>query len=246
MTATDANGVTGTLFLPPVFTGHRVAEEAHPFDIARTRAAEMGAGALFYTERPGLFAFALVLEPETPLGPARRAFPVAMAAVADALAAHCLPERSVRIFWPDTLIYDTSRLGGGRLAWPDGCGEAEVPDWLVFGADLIRDRDAIAEPGRYPETTSLREELFEDPLAILESFARNTARRFDLWEAQGFGAAVEDYLRRLDGVQAGQEHRIGPMGDLLVREAGRVRARPLVPALAEARWLDPATGGPRL
>jgi len=247
MIATEASGESsGRLFLPPAFTGFPVAGEAHPFDVAQSRAGEEGAGALFHAERPGLFAFALVLEPDVPLARARRAFPVAMAAVADALAAHCLPERSVSIGWPGVLLYDTSRIGGGRLAWPRDCAEGEVPDWLVFGVDLIRDRDAVAEPGRFPETTSLREELFDGPLEILESFARNATRRFDLWEAQGYDAAIADFLHRLEGGASGARCRIGPTGDLLIREAGRERTRPLVPALVEAAWFDSVAGGPRL
>ena len=243
MIATEA---PARLYLPPLFTGQALAE-GHPFAEAAARASELGAGALLYAERPGLLAFALVLEPETPLAAARRAFPLAMAALADALAALCLPERSVRIGWPDLVLYDAGRIGGGRLAWPGTCPEAAVPDWLVFGADLIRDRDEVAEPGLFPETTSLAEEAFEAPLEIVESFARNVMHRFDLWEVQGYDAAAEDYLRRLADLGEAEGARIGPTGDLLVREPdGHVRARPLLPALASPSWFDPQRGGPRL
>src|SRR5690606_16768359 len=187
MIATEAYGESsGRLFLPPAFTGFPVAGEAHPCDVAQERAGEEGGGARFHAERPRLPALALVLAPDVPLAQPRRAFPVAMAAVADALAAHCVPERSVRIGWPGVLLYDTSRIGGGRLAWPRDCAEGEVPDWLVFGVDLIRDRDAVAEPGRFPEATSLREELFDGPLEILERFARKDTQRIDLLEAEGY------------------------------------------------------------
>lgn len=242
-----ATAAEDRLYLPPLFSAHRV-EEGHPFDLARTRAGELGAGALLVAERPGLLAFAVVLEPETPLAAARRAFPLAMAAAADALAAHCPPERAVRIGWPDRLIYDTGRIGGGRLAWPEGADETAVPDWLVVGIDLIADRDDLPEPGRFPETTSLREEHFASAREIVESFARNLMLRFDLWQAESYDAAARDYLdylAREDG--DGATRRLGPTGDLVLRRGdGRVEARSLLAALAAADWFDAATGRPRL
>lgn len=248
---------TEALFLPPLFSLHRVGT-GDPFALAQARAGDAGAGAFFFGERPGVLGWAVVLEPETPLGPARRAFALVMAAAADALAALCLPERSVRIGWPDVLLYDTGRIGGGRLAWPEDGAPDAVPDWLVAGIELIADRDELAEPGRCPETTSLKEELFESHAEIVESFARNLMLRFDRWEAHGFDAAAEDYLRRLgegeaaSGVGLGEGEavsglRLGPEGDLLVRAPdGRVEARGLLDGLAASRWRDSGRGGPRL
>jgi hypothetical protein len=54
----------------------------------------------------------------------------------------------VRIVWPDEIRYDKARLGGGRLAVAPGTAEDAVPDWMVFAAELIADRDHPAEPGR--------------------------------------------------------------------------------------------------
>lgn len=241
MIATDA---AQPLYLPPLFTLHRT--EGDPFAAACGRAREEGAGALFLSERPGLLAWALVLEPETPLADARRAFLLVMAAAADALAAHCLPERSVRIGWPDTLLYDMGRIGGGRLASPEGSAPAAVPDWLIAGIELIADRDDLAEPGRFPASTSLKEEHFECHGDLVESFARNAMYRLDLWETRGFDAAAEDYLRRLVP-EGAATFRIGPTGDLLVRDpASGIEARPLDAALAACAWRDPERGGPRL
>jgi hypothetical protein len=241
MIATDAED----LLLPPLFSLRRV--DASPFAAACARAAEAGAGALFLREGPGLLALALVLEPEEPLREARRAFHVCMAALSDALAALCLPERAVEIVWPDVVACDGGRIGGGRLGWPEAADEAAAPPWLVFGADLIRDRDALAEPGRFPETTSLKEEGFESTREVVESFSRNLMRRFDLWEAQGFAAATEGYLRRLAPDGTAGPRRIGPEGDLEAPAAdGAARTRSLVAALAAPAWFDPARGGPRL
>jgi biotin-(acetyl-CoA carboxylase) ligase len=242
-----ATAAEDRLYLPPLFSAHRL-EEGHPFDLAQARAAAFGAGALLVAERPGLLALAVVLEPETPLASARRAFPLAMAAAADALAAHCPPERAVRIAWPDRLIYDTGRIGGGRLAWPQSASETAVPDWLVIGIDLIADRDHLPEPGRFPETTSLKEEHFASARDIVESFARNLMLRFDLWQSESFDAAARDYLDYLlvEGGE-GLMRRLGPTGDLVMRDReGRVEARSLLAALAASDWFDAGTGRPRL
>jgi hypothetical protein len=241
MIATEAEN---RLMLPPLFAAHPV--EAAPFAAACAAAAEAGAGALYVAERPGLLALAVVLEPDLPLAAARRVFPVCMAALADALAAHCLPERTVEIGWPDVLMCNAGRIGGGRLGWPPGADEAAVPDWLVFGADLIRDRDAIEETGHYPDTTSLAEEQFDSIRDLVEGFARNLMYRLDTWAERGFEQAADGYLRRLVA-GAGDGARIGPTGDLLVPGGdGASPARSLIEGLEARLWFDPARDGPRL
>jgi biotin-(acetyl-CoA carboxylase) ligase len=232
------------LTLPPPYRQHRL-EAGSVVDAAVARVAE-GAGTLVWTDRPGLLSMAVVLEPETPLVEARRAFHLGMAAACEALAAFCAPERDVRIAWPDTILHDTSRLGGGRLGWPADCGEGEVPAWMVFGVELIRDRDGLEAPGLFPESTSLVEEGFEAPRRLIESFASHLMLGFDTWEAEGFARAADRYLRRLVAAP-GAEHRIDRNGDLLEKGVGDVVVRrALLPALAACAWADPATGGPRL
>jgi hypothetical protein len=234
------------LTLPPPYRQHRMdAGDGSVLDSAMARVSE-GAGTLVWTDGPGLLAMAVVLEPETPLGEARRAFHLGMAAVCEALAAFCAPEREVQIGWPDTILHDASRLGGGRLRWPADCGEGDVPAWLVFGAELIRDRASLTDPGHFPESTSLAEEGFEAPHRLIESFASHLMLGFDTWTAEGFPLAADRYLRRLVAA-AGTEYRIDRNGDLLERGAGDlVVRRALLPALAACAWADPVTGRPRL
>ncbi len=233
------------LTLPPPYSQHRLDTPGSVVDAAVARAAE-GAGALVWTDRSGLLAMAVVLEPEAPLREARRAFHLGMAAACEALAAFCAPERDVRIGWPDTILHDTSRLGGGRLRWPEDCGEDEVPAWLVFGVELIRDRDGLEAPGHFPESTSLAEEGFEAPRRLIESFASHLMLGFDTWTAEGYPRAADRYLRRLVAAP-GAAFRIDGNGDLLEKGAGDlVVRRALLPALAACAWADPATGRPRL
>jgi Biotin/lipoate A/B protein ligase family len=231
------------LSLPPPYAQRRLGK-GDALEAAIAAAAADGAGTLLWRVADGVAAFAVTLEPETPLREARMAFFAGMAALADALAAHCPPERGVRIFWPATVIYDRARLGGARFATPEGCAEDAVPDWLAFAVELIADRDAVEHPGEFPETTSLKEEGFDAPEAVIESFASYLMLYFDRWTHQGLGAVTERYLERLDPpLLAGTRSFEGC--DLLERSpSGAARWRRLAEGLAAAGWRGPA--GPRL
>jgi hypothetical protein len=208
-------------------------------------APDHGAGTLVLHQSPGLLAFAVVLEPEQPLAEARLAFILGMAALSDALAAHCPPERPVRLTWPDQVVYDAARLGGGRLAVAPGCAEDTVPDWMVFAAELIADRDHIAETGLFPASTSLREEGFDPAEDIVATFASYMMLYFDRWAHDGFDAVGNRYLMRVDPPLLRGVRRIE--GDRLMEmtpSGGGKRYAPLAQALAAQDWRDDA--GPRL
>ena len=191
-----------------------------------------------------------MLEPEEPLARARRAFFAAMAALADAIGAHCRPEVPLAFDWPDAILFDGALIGGGRLGWPQDCAEDAVPAWLVFSAMLIADKPRAGEPGATPGSTSLADEgFFESGRAMVESFARHLMTAFDLWAERGFEAVAAGYLARLPAERAGDERRIDESGDLLVANRGRKgppERLPLLPALLAPSWLDPATRAPRL
>ncbi len=231
------------LRLPPPFTLHRT-DAADVLEAAVALAPSEGAGTLVLLERPGLLAFAVVLEPERPLAEARLAFLLGMAALADALAAHCPPKRAVRFVWPDELRYDKSRLGGGRFAVAPGCGDGDVPDWMVFAAELIADRHGLVEPGRYPDSISLAEDEFDPAGDIVESFASYLMLYFDRWTHGGIEAVTNRYLMRIDPPLLRGVRRIE--GDALVEvsHAGATRRVGLMEGLAASRWRG--EGGPRL
>ena len=126
-----------SLDLPPPFRLVALREASDAFAHARSHAADLGAGALVFVGRYDLAEFAVVLEPEEKLATARLAFYAAMAALAEALAAAAPPEKPISIAWPDAVVVDHGLVGGGRLAWPTGCDEDAVPDWLVFAAMLL-------------------------------------------------------------------------------------------------------------
>jgi hypothetical protein len=236
----EASGV----FLPPPFTLHRT-ERRDVLDAAVALAPGEGAGTLVLHQSPGLLAFAVVLEPEQPLAEAQLAFLLGMTALGDALAAHCPPDRPVRLGWPDTVIFDGARIGGGRFAIAPGTAEDAVPDWMVFAAELIADRDRIAEPGEFPDTTSLGEEGFDPAEDIVSTFASYMMLYFDRWAHDGFAAVSNRYLMRVDPPLLRGVRRIE--GDRLIEitpSGGGRRMPPLREAMAMQTWRDEA--GPKL
>ncbi|WP_071795541.1 biotin/lipoate--protein ligase family protein [Natronohydrobacter thiooxidans] len=229
------------IHLPPPYTLHRL-DAGDVVDEATRLAPVEGAGTLVVHQSPGLLAFAVVLEPDQPLREAQMAFALGMVALGDALAAHCPPERAVRLVWPDEIRFDKARLGGGRFAVSPGTGPEDVPDWLVFGAELIADRDHLEEPGLFPDSTSLQEEAFDPPEDIISTFASYMMLYFDRWAHDGIEAVTNRYLMRIDPPLLRGVRRIE--GDRLVEitpAGGGKRSAPLLDALGATGWRD-ATG----
>ena len=237
----------GVLDLPPAYRLVTLREVGDAFAHARANAATLGAGALVFVGRFDLAEFAVVLEPEEPLRTARRAFYAGMAAMADALGAHAPPEKTIEIEWPGTVHVDGGLVGGGQLAWSDG-PEDTPPAWLVFGGMIRTVSMAEGEPGLRPLSAALADEGFDDLGAarLVESIARHLMVQVDAWQELGFAAVARDYLARLKP-QPGVRRDIDDSGDLLISRMAKanVERRPLVVALANPGWLDPATGGPR-
>jgi hypothetical protein len=234
--------------LPPSYRLVVLREREDTFRHACNLAAEAGAGTLVWVRRFDLVEFAVVLEPEEPLATARRAFFAGMSALADAVGSACPPDKPVEFEWPDTLVFNRARLGGGRLGWPVECLEDEVPDWLIFSATLLASKHGAGEPGLTPQSTSLEDEgCGFTHEAFLESFARNLMRAFHMWNEQGFTPLAADYLSRL-ARPGGKEARasIAENGDLILGRVGAAAPLPLLAALKEPAWLDPATERPRL
>ena len=242
--------VKQTLDLPPGYTLVALRELGDAFAHGCDIAAEAGAGTLVWVRRYDLVEFAVVLEPDEPLASARRAFFAGMNAVADAIAAHCPPERQVDFGWPDAILFDGGLLGGARLGWPADCAEHEIPAWLVFGVILRAADMADVEEVQAASSVSLLSEGFEmiDTDAIIESFTRHLMTAFDRWKERGFDAIARDYLERLPKHKAGERRAIDRNGDLLVRlpgGSGVPDRTGLLDALAKAAWYDAQARGPK-
>lgn len=243
--------VEQTLDLPPGYTLVALRELGDAFAHGCDIAADAGAGTLVWVRRYDLVEFAVVLEPDEPLVSARRAFFAGMNAMADAVAAHCPPEREVDFGWPDAIRFDGGLLGGARLGWPKDCAETEVPAWLLFSVILRAADMAHVEEVQAASGVSLLSEGFEmvDTDAIIESFARHLMTAFDRWKERGFEAIARDYLERLPKRKAGEDRTIDLNGDLLVKPlvgSGPPDRASLVDALAKAAWYDPQARGPKL
>jgi hypothetical protein len=248
MAASAAASTAPALNLPPPYSLVTLRESGDAFAHACRIAQEAGAGTLVWVRRFDLIEFAVVLEPDEPLHDARRAFYCGMNALSDAIAAYCPPEREITFEWPGTVIFNGARVGGGRLGWPDGCAEYEVPDWLVFSAMITAAWVGLADPGAMPAATTLEEEGFEaDGPALVESFARYLMLGFDSLSAQGFDAVADRYLARLAIRKAGERRGIDRNGDLLIyRPSGGVERSALAEAVCEPAWFDPVTGMPKV
>ena len=236
------------LALPPPFTQVRLRELGDAFAHATAIAPEQGAGTLVYVGRFDLAEFAVVVEPDEPLAQARRVFYAGMVALADALSSYAQPDTAITFGWPDSVSVNQGLVGGARLGWPQGTGETDVPDWLVFGAMIRTVSMTDAEPGLNPLVTALEEEGFTDGLSnhVVESFSRHFMVAVDSWQESGFSAVANNYLARLP-VEKGLRRDIDANGDLLLRRMGKadIERVALLPRLAEIAWRDPVTKGPR-
>jgi Biotin/lipoate A/B protein ligase family len=234
--------------LPPPFQLVRLREVGDAFAHAKAIAAEAGAGTLTYVGRFDLAEFAIVLEPEDPLGSARRAFYAGMVALRDALLGQAPPERAITFSWPDAICVDGGLIGGGRLGWPEGADDGAVPDWLVFGASIRTLGLGEHQAGLTSLATALSEEGFEDAGSdrLVESFARHLMVAIDAWRANEFATVIRNYLEHLT-VEKGALPALASNGDLLLRWRGQKDPdrHALAAALAAPSWCDAATGGPR-
>lgn len=236
-------------FFPPLVTPFRLREVDDAFTTAVRRAAETGAGSLFYAGRFLLVDFALVLEPEEPLRLARKILFAGMNALADTLAVLSPPEKPIEFIYPASLLFDGALIGGGRLAWPDGCGEDDVPDWLVFGGMVRAGGMRDLGIGLSPSVTTLDDEGFDawNPEELTASFARHFMVEADSWSEKGFRAIGPRYLARLQKETEAGKRGIDSNGDLLVHRDAQSPAErlPLLSRLLPPDWYDPVENEPR-
>jgi hypothetical protein len=218
----------------------KLREVGEAFVQAQSLAASAGAGTLVYVGRFDVIEFATVLEPEEPLQLARRALYLGLNALGDALTAHGPPGSPLTFGWPGAIRVNGGLVGGGRLGWPAGGSEDEVPDWIVFGG-LIRTVSLGRDAGLNSLASALEDEGFLELNSdrLIESFARYLMSNVDVWQSLGFDAIARHYLDRLD-LEKGASATLAENGDLLVqwRSAQKPERHSLLDALASPTWLD--------
>jgi biotin/lipoate A/B protein ligase family protein len=219
------------LNLPPPYRLLSLRESGDAFTHACANASALGAGTLVWTRRFDLAEFAVVLEPNESLRTAREVFLLGMSALIEALAAVSPPQMPISLDWPDTIRVDGVLVGGGRLGWPDGASEEQVPDWLVFAVMIRTALLQAADPGLRPLNGALEELGFTglDTGMFLESFARHLLADLHTLAENGIGAIQQQY----------RMHQIAGQPESLNLDH-------LQNWLKKPSWLDPATGMPWL
>lgn len=243
---------------PPLISPVRLREREDAFAraIAEANSSEAKAdgrdaahaGRLYYVGGFELVEFAIVLEPEEPLSLARKIFFAGMNALGDALAAFSPPEKAVAFHFPGAIFFDGALIGGARLAWPEACGESEVPDWLVFGAMLRAGGMRDLGIGLAPGISSLDDEGFDpwNAQSMSASFSRHFLVEVDQWGESGFARIGPRYLSRLEAIEGVSRRGIDRGGDLLLEfETGERARRDFVAGLRAADWYDGASNAPR-
>ena len=239
-----------SLDLPPLYDLVQLREAGDAFAHACAIADARGAGTLVWVRRYDLVEFAVILEPEERFAMARRAIYAGTTALADALVVHALPGRPIAFDWPDAIRVDGVLVGGGRLGWPEGIAEHEIPPWLVFSGMIRASAVRGGEPGLRPLFGALDELGFEavDAGEVIASFARHLMAGFNEWAELGFAPVAKCWLARLPREGDGR-FRLADNGDLLISQGPMMTPsqwRSLAKALAAPSWLDPATGAPWL
>jgi hypothetical protein len=202
------------LDLPPPFTERWVAADA--FGTARTLAMGDGEpGTLVLGEDDALLELVVILEPDRPAADCFAVLPMAMLAMADALAGLVPDAEPVGFAWPSGLVLDGAAVGRARLALPKP-GSEPLPLWLVVGLEL-RLHSPAQSPDEQPQA-ALDAAGFADvaAVAIVESFARQFLVRVQDWQTEGLGPAAAAFQERLVG-PPGETARIDPQTFDLVR-----------------------------
>lgn len=230
--------------LPSVFTPVvPLREGGDAMARAVALAPQHGAGSLAWVRSAARIEAAVVLEPDMPLAAARAALLAGASALGDALAAFGPPEVPLTFRWPDRVLVNGGAVGRVRIAWPDGCAEDAVPDWIVVGAEARLMFPRGWEPGHGIGQTSLQEEGWDPEEATAEeltaAWARHLMSGLAEWQRAdatgGFKRLAERYLARLekDAAMPGARRGLDPAtGDLVLDHDGARTRMSLTEALA--------------
>ncbi len=200
---------------PPLMSGVGVSAPDQPFAFAvrGARDGSLGAGHVVWARNTSVVDWAIVLEPDVPLGRALQMVPLAMVAAGDCIGVLTPPQVGLMYQWPDTIMVNGGAAGHVEVAASTMDLEV-VPDWLVVRLHVQLKRDARVEPGERPGVTSLDEEGCPDLTrsSMIESYSRHFLTWLNTWNDDGFHpihsawlfrafGLKEDYSRELPGGQ---------------------------------------------
>jgi BirA family biotin operon repressor/biotin-[acetyl-CoA-carboxylase] ligase len=239
--------------LPSIYRPARIeAASGQPGMALLRRATDAPEGTLLWSEARGRLSLALLLLPDRDW---EESAPVAIAAIValgDAIGALAPPTVAVTNWWPDRLEINAGLVGGVAL---DALGpDPSAPARLILRTEVAVASSGGAEPGHFPDVTSLAEEGCEEitPILLLESFARHFLSWLHRWQEDGFAPLRASWRARgprigtplaieLRGrLQRGSFRDLGPGGELVLQAEGAERGIRLGEALASGpTWTLP-------
>ena len=243
--------VEQTLDLPPGYTLVALRELGDAFAHGCDIAAEAGAGTLVWVRRYDLVEFAVVLEPDEPLVSARRALFAGMNAVADAIAAHCPPEREVSFDWPDAISVRWRVAGRGAARLAGGLRRGRGACVAGVRRHAARRRHGACRGGagrirRFAVERRFRDGRHRRDHRQLRPSSHDRVRPLERARVRGDRTGLSGAASRR---KAGERRTIDLNGDLLVSPpagSGPPERTSLVDALAKVAWYDPQARGPKL
>lgn len=185
---------------PPLITGHQVAADQLPMDIARSGAAtgQFGAGDLIWSDARDAMRLALVLEPDVPRVRCAEMLYLAMVAFGDAAGAVIPAEIPVTYSWPNLLRLNGGRVGRVDLVLAPGAPDTP-PDWMIVAVSVTLG-SALYDPGQQPDVTTFYDEGCGMITAVdlIDSAARHLVASIHDWQHDGFRPIHDHWWARCD------------------------------------------------
>lgn len=163
--------------------------------VARRQTAGHGRRGRAWTSPAGNLMATVLMRPAIAIAEAPQVSFVAALAVADLLD-RCAPGRCT-LKWPNDPLLDGRKAAG---VLPDSAGRADgTLDWLLvgFGVNLASSPDDTPYP---TASVAAVTGLAPDPDIALGVLANAWKRRFEDWQARGFGPTREAWLARAHGL----------------------------------------------
>ncbi|MGI9407118.1 MAG: biotin/lipoate--protein ligase family protein [Hyphomicrobiaceae bacterium] len=189
---------------PPLLDGRGVSVPDQSFAVAvdGARSGELGAGSVIWARNTSVMDWAIVLEPEVPLGQATQMVPLALVAAGDCVGALTPPQVGLMFRWPGDIMVNGGKAGFAEIAASSDDVNA-VPDWMVVRVMIRITGDDRHEPGERPEETSLDEEGCGDltRTQLVESYSRHFMTWMNTWTDDGFHPVHSAWLYRAWGLE---------------------------------------------
>lgn len=189
---------------PPLMNGVAVSAPDRPFAFAvdGARDGSLGAGHVVWARNTSVMDWAIVLEPDVPLGQALQMVPLALVAAGDCIGVLTPPQVGLMFRWPNMIHVNGGTAGHVQVVASTNDVDA-MPDWIVVNVHVRLRRSEQFEPGERPDITSLDEEGCPDLTrsSMIESYSRHFLTWLNTWTDDGFHPIHSAWLYRAHGLQ---------------------------------------------